>query len=77
VQVRGLADWPIGNIDAASPVYSAATDRTTGVIADQTIALDGSPTSRDSPVRLRRIRFHDTEKAKTLIPLTNQTGSRP
>jgi hypothetical protein len=58
----------------AHRVYSAATDRTTGVIADQTIALDGSRTSQDYPVHLRRIRFHDAEKAKTLIFLTNQTA---
>jgi transposase len=55
-------------------VYSAATDRATGVIADQTIALDGSRTSLDYPVHLRRIRFHDTEKAKTLVFLTNHTA---
>ena len=57
----------------AHRVYSAPTDRGTGVIADQTIALDGSRTSRDYPVHLRRIRFHDTERAKTFIFLTNQT----
>ena len=55
-------------------VYSAPTDRTTGVIADQTIALDGPRTSQDYPVHLRRIRFRDTETAKTLIFLTNQTA---
>ena len=59
---------------SAHRVYSAPTDRTTGVIADQTIALDGLRTSRDYPVHLRRIRFHDAEKAKTLIFLTNQTA---
>jgi transposase len=58
----------------AHRVYSAPTDRTTGVIADQTIALDGLRTSRDYPVHLRRIRFHDAEKAKTLTFLTNQTA---
>jgi len=58
----------------AHRVYSAATEGATGVIADQTIALDGSRTIRDYPVHLRRIRFHDTEKAKTLIFLTNQTA---
>jgi transposase len=58
----------------AHRVYSAATDRTTGVIADQTIALDGSRTSRDYPVHLRRVRFRDPETAKTLIFLTNQTA---
>jgi hypothetical protein len=52
----------------AHRVYSAATDRTTGVIADQTIALDGTRTGQDYPVHLRRIRFRDPETAKTLIP---------
>jgi hypothetical protein len=61
------------NLDAHR-VYSAATGRTTGVIADQTIALDGSRTSRDYPVHLRRVRFRDSETAKTLIFLTNQTA---
>ena len=40
---------------SAHRVYSAATDRTTGVIADQTIALDGHYTKRDYPVHLRRV----------------------
>jgi hypothetical protein len=57
----------------AHRVYSAATDRTTGVIADQTIALDGTRTGQDYPVHLRRIRFRDPGTAKTLIFLTNQT----
>jgi hypothetical protein len=61
------------NLDAHR-VYSAPTDRTTGVIADQTIALDGSRTSLDYPVHLRRVRFHDADKAKTLIFLTNHTA---
>jgi hypothetical protein len=61
------------NLDAHR-VYSAPTDRTTGVIADQTIALDGAHTSQDYPVHLRRIRFRDPETAKTLIFLTNQTA---
>ena len=61
------------NLDAHR-IYSAPTDRTIGVIADQTIALDGSRTSLDYPVHLRRVRFHDTEKAKTLIFLTNHTA---
>jgi Domain of unknown function (DUF4372)/Transposase DDE domain len=53
-------------------VYSAPTDRTTGVIADQTIALDGPRTSQDYPEHLRRIRFRDAETGKTLNFLTNQ-----
>ena len=61
------------NLDAHR-VYSAPTDRMSGVIADQTIALDGPRTSRDYPVHLRRIRFPDEETGKTLVFLTNQTA---
>lgn len=57
----------------AHRVYSAPTDRASGVIADQTIALDGVLTSHDYPAHLRRIRFRDPETGKTLIFLTNQT----
>ena len=52
-------------------VYSAPTDRSTGVIADQTIALTGVKSSKDYPVHLRRIRFKDPDSGKTLIFLTN------
>src|ERR1022692_3479654 len=55
-------------------VYSAATDRTTGVIADQTITRDGYYTSRDYPVHLRRVRFRDPETGKPLVFLTNHTA---
>jgi hypothetical protein len=58
----------------AHRVYSAATDRTTGVIADQTIALDGHYTKRDYPVHLRRVRFRDPNTGKTLVFLTNMTA---
>jgi hypothetical protein len=58
------------NMDAHR-VYSAPTDRATGIICDQTIALDGHYTSRHYPNHLRRIRLHDPETAKTLIFLTN------
>ena len=61
------------NLDAHR-VYSTATDRTTGVIADQTITLDGYYTSRDYPVHLRRVRFRDPKTGKTLVFLTNQTA---
>ena len=43
----------------AHKVYSASTDRAGGVIADQTIALDGTRTSQDYPEHLRRICFKD------------------
>jgi transposase len=57
----------------AHRVYSAASDRASGVIADQTIALDGLTTRQDYPDHLRRIRFRDPDSQKTLIFLTNQT----
>ncbi len=57
----------------AHRVYSAPTDRASGVIADQTIALDGILTGHDYSAHLRRIRFRDPETGKTLIFLTNQT----
>ena len=58
----------------AHRVYSTATDRTTGVVADQTITLDGYYTRRDYPVHLRRVRFRDPKTGKTLVFLTNQTA---
>jgi len=58
----------------AHRVYSASTDRTHGVIADQTIALDGNRSSQDYPAHLRRIRFKDPETGKRLVFLTNQTS---
>jgi transposase len=57
----------------AHRVYSTATDRTTGVIADQKIALDGHYTSQDYPIHIRRVRFRDPKTKKTLVFLTNQT----
>ena len=59
------------NLDAHR-VYSATTDRAAGIIADQTIALDGYATSKQYPVHLRRVRFKDPESGKTLVFLTNQ-----
>jgi len=53
-------------------LYSAPTHRSTGVICDQTIALDGFYTRQFYPDHLRRIRFHDPQTQKTLIFLSNQ-----
>jgi hypothetical protein len=60
------------NLDAHR-VYSSPSDRATGVIADQTIALDGVKTGKDYPLHLRRVRFRDAETQKTLVFLTNLT----
>ncbi len=53
-------------------VYSAKTDRSTGLVCDQTIALDGHYSKKDYPDPLRRVRFKDPESGKTFIFLTNQ-----
>jgi hypothetical protein len=53
-------------------VYSMPTDRTTGIICDQRIVLDGFYTQREYPAQLRRVRFNDPESGKTLVFLTNQ-----
>ena len=58
------------NMDAHR-VYSAPTDRGSGIICDQTIALDGVQTKRNYPQHLRRVRFHDPESGKTLVFITN------
>jgi len=63
------------NMDARR-IYSANTDRDTGIICDQTIALNGYKTSRDYPAHLRRIRFKDVESGKTLIFLRNNSRCR-
>jgi hypothetical protein len=57
----------------ARRVYSAGTDRTVGVICDQTIALNGFYAAKDYPEQFRRIRFKDPETGKTLVFLTNNT----
>ena len=59
------------NMDARR-IYSAPSDRESGIICDQTIALAGVQTSQHYPEHLRRIRFKDPETGKTLVFLTNQ-----
>ena len=55
----------------ARRIYSAPTDRTTGIICDQTVLLRGFYATQHYPENLRRIRFKDPETGKTLIFLTN------
>jgi hypothetical protein len=52
-------------------VYSHTVDKTTGIGADQSIALDGFYTRQDYPQYLRRVRFCDPKTGKRLIFLTN------
>ena len=59
------------NLDARR-VYSAPVDRSTGLISDQTIALNGHYAAKRYPAHLRRIRFRHPETGKVLVFLTNQ-----
>jgi len=61
----------------AQRVYSAKTDRATGVICDQAIRLNGFYVAKNYPEHLRRIRFKDPESGKTLVFLTNNTTLPP
>jgi len=58
----------------ARRVYSATTDRTTGVLCDQRVMLNGYYSAKKYPEHLRRIRFKDPETGKTLVFLTNNTA---
>lgn len=52
-------------------VYSHPVDKSTGLQCDQTIRLTGIQTRKKYPEFLRRIKYHDCEKNKTLVFLTN------
>ena len=64
------------NLDARR-IYSAPTDRTTGIICDQTISLNGHYSQQHYPDHLRRIRLRDAASAKTLVFLSNQFALPP
>jgi len=55
----------------ARRVYSAPVERSSGIICDQRIMLNGYYSHCHYPEHLRRIRFKDTGSGKTLIFLTN------
>jgi len=61
----------------ARRVYSTKTDRATGVMCDQAIALNGFYVAKDYPQHLRRIRFTDPDSGKRLVFLTNNTSLPP
>lgn len=52
-------------------LYSAPTDRSAGIICDQTVVLTGQTSATDYPQHLRRIRLRNDEGNKTLVFLTN------
>ena len=58
----------------ARRVYSAPTERTSGVICDQRVMLGSFYAARDYPEHLRRVRFKDPESGKTLVFVTNNTS---
>jgi len=57
----------------ARRVYSMPTERATGMICDQRVALNGFYSAKAYPEQLRRIRFKDPDSGKTLVFLTNNT----
>ena len=59
----------------ARRVYSTPTERSTGIISDQQVMLNGYYSAMKYPEHLRRIRFKDPESGKTLIFLTNNTAT--
>ena len=58
----------------ARRLYSASVDKTTGVVCDQTVALNGLVSSAGYPEHLRRVRFNDPASGKALVFLTNNTS---
>lgn len=52
-------------------VYSGPTDRSTGIMCDQTILLTGVNSAKHYPEKLRRVKYYDAENDRTLVFLTN------
>ena len=52
-------------------VYSNSANKKRGIICDQLVNLTGHYASINYPDRIRRIKYHDNEKEKTFIFLTN------
>ena len=58
-------------------LYSSPSDRTQGILCDQTVVLAGPATHKKYPLHLRRVRFRDLDSQKTLVFLTNLVGPAP
>lgn len=58
---------------AAQRRYSRPTDRSTGVIFDQTLVLQGYQSAKDYPETFRGIRYKDPETGKRLLFISNNT----
>jgi hypothetical protein len=61
------------NMDARRR-YSNLVDRSTGVVFDQTLVLQGGHSAKDYPESFRRIRYRDPETGKRLLFITNNTA---
>lgn len=61
----------------ARRIYSAEVDRSTGIICDQVIAVNGVYAVKDYPEYLRKVRFKDPVTQKNLVFLTNNTALPP
>jgi hypothetical protein len=55
----------------ARRLYSQPADRTTGLICDQIVMLEGYYSHQGYPDKLRRVRFKDPQTGKELVFLTN------
>ena len=53
-------------------IYSHEVDKTSGVRCDQTVVPTSFYSKKDYPEKLRRIKYFDAEKSRSLIFLTNQ-----
>jgi hypothetical protein len=52
-------------------LYSRPVNKTTGLICDQTIVLDGYYSEKGYPEKLRRVRYYDEAEDRSLTFLTN------
>lgn len=52
-------------------IYSQKIDKTTGVQSDQIGKLTGFYVSKDYPVKLRKVKYYDSEMDRTFVFLTN------
>jgi len=59
---------------AAQRRYSRPTDRSTGVIFDQTLVLQGYQSAKDYPETFRGLRYKDPETGKRLLFISNNTA---
>ena len=52
-------------------IYSAKTDKSQGILCDQTIRLTNFYVSKAYPAKFRRIKYYDAEKDQSFVFLTN------